>query len=237
MLFCHISSHVDGDAYQTLLRDKGGCGFPYLVFMDSRGDVLANQRKRHVGAFEKTQRACKDYLVLAKKAAAGDTSVAADLLMARIEMGSLTLTDAREAEAKLTHVAVEKRAKLFGLMLKLEVTDALSRVRNRKQRIEVGKQFQNMWGQRRVPKGDAAPSFYSLIMEAAYDQGDAGRYERAFKAYKRVAPKSRNRAIMLDRLRSRLNELKARRQAEKPLTTTRGGFTPPGGTREPHRRH
>ncbi|MCA8973728.1 MAG: hypothetical protein KDC98_03355 [Planctomycetes bacterium] len=209
VLFLHVTSHVDGDPHQGLLQEKGGRGFPHLVFMDSNGEVLAKQRERSVEAFETTRKACMQFLELDRKAKAGDKSVGADLLIARIEMGSITLAEAKEAEAGLGKVKAEKKARIFELMLDLEVEDAMAGVRTRTQAAEVGRRFAEMWGQGRAPKkGRPASTFFGLILEAAAQDKDAKLYERALAKYEKVAPQGKNRERTIERLRKRLDDIR-----------------------------
>lgn len=213
VLFCHVTSHVDGDANPGLLHDKGGRAFPYLVFMTSAGDVLAKlgPRDRTVAAFEETRAACIRYLALEKRLGCGDESVAPDLLIARIEMGGTTLTEARRAAARLEDVPAAKRTRLAELMLDLEVNETMSAIRTRTQAAEAGRRFVAMLKQDRVPRnGRAAANFWALVMEAAYADKDAKMYERALGAYAKVAPQGRRRQAVLDRLARRLEELKGK---------------------------
>lgn len=52
VLFCHITSHVPGDPYPELLREKGGRGFPTFYFLDPTGKVVGEPSGRSVAAWE-----------------------------------------------------------------------------------------------------------------------------------------------------------------------------------------
>lgn len=55
MLFLHVTTGMKGGRYDDLLREKGGYGFPYLVFMDATGDVLLeHEGPRTVAGFRET---------------------------------------------------------------------------------------------------------------------------------------------------------------------------------------
>lgn len=41
VLFVHITSRTEGEPHPNLLSEKGGRGFPYLAFLDARGNLLA----------------------------------------------------------------------------------------------------------------------------------------------------------------------------------------------------
>ncbi|MBM4062876.1 MAG: hypothetical protein FJ265_17545 [Planctomycetes bacterium] len=62
MLFCHVTTQVEGDKYPTLLRDKGGRAVPHLVFMDAAGEVLATQGDRSVAGFKKALEGLKQVI-------------------------------------------------------------------------------------------------------------------------------------------------------------------------------
>ena len=44
VLFCHLTTQIEGEKHADLLEQKGGQGFPHIVFMDSDGNVLAEHR-------------------------------------------------------------------------------------------------------------------------------------------------------------------------------------------------
>lgn len=220
VLFCHISSKVEGEPYPRLLREKGGRGFPHLVFLDADGDVIATQRERTVASFRQTHGACLRFRALQERLAAGDTTVRPDLLIARIEMRGITFEKAERALAELGEVPAGKRARLAALMLNLEVRDARRQARTPKQAVAAGERFRKMWDAGRVPTGDAASSFFFLIMEAAFANGDAATYARALRSYERVAPPSKYREKILDRMRRRLKQLERTDQSSIALAST-----------------
>jgi hypothetical protein len=208
VLFCHVTSQVADDPDQGLLQEKGGEGFPYLVFMRPSGDVLAVQRDRRVVAFAAKQAACERYLELSARAAEGDETVGVDLLIARIEMGVLTLAEARKAVAALGEIAADRRARIAELLLELEVDETVRQVSTRTQAIDAGRQFRRMWDEGRVPAGRPALVFFHMILEAAYADRDPALYERALGEFDKAAASSPNRERMLASLRKRLDEIR-----------------------------
>lgn len=55
MLFCHITSQVPGDENQNLLRQMGGRGFPYLIYLNADGERLGvHNGPRSVAAFKQS---------------------------------------------------------------------------------------------------------------------------------------------------------------------------------------
>ncbi|MBL4846338.1 MAG: hypothetical protein JKY65_12490 [Planctomycetes bacterium] len=96
MLFCSIMSRVPGRKNDALLNEKGGRGFPYLVYMDAAGEVIGKPSGRTVGAFRKTAR----YLTLKNKKDRS-TSEEVELIQLGLAMGKLDPDKAKEQAAAL----------------------------------------------------------------------------------------------------------------------------------------
>jgi hypothetical protein len=111
VLFCHVTSHVEGDPYQNLLSEKGGSGFPYLVFMDANGDVIAvHDGERDVEGLTATLHQAQDFLKLREKAASGDPA-------ARIELFQKQLAFAGSYEKAQSDLAELKKLPEFGKLV------------------------------------------------------------------------------------------------------------------------
>ena len=72
VLFCHVTSRVPTDSHQELLHEKGGHGFPYIVFMDAEGGVLAEPDGRTIEAYRKTGAECAELVKMKAEAEKGD---------------------------------------------------------------------------------------------------------------------------------------------------------------------
>jgi hypothetical protein len=203
-----MTTHVEGDKYQGLLREKGGTGFPYLVFLDADGEVLARAGDRSVEGFQKVRSAISAYQALEQKAAKGDKTVGADLLIAGIEMGKLKFADAKEAAGKLGKISAEKQKQIDALVFNLEVQDAMSSVRSQEAMIEVGKKFATMMEEGKAPTGSAARQFYSAILAAKEAEADAKGFEKAMNAMKKAAGDTPANKRMFESLDTRLARLK-----------------------------
>ena len=68
VLYCNIMTLIPGRKYDRLLSKKGGRGFPYLVYMDSEGNVIGHPAGRSVKAFEAGAKKAQHYLDLKNKA-------------------------------------------------------------------------------------------------------------------------------------------------------------------------
>lgn len=201
VLFLHITSKVEGDPHQSLLTDKGGRGFPYLVYMDQEGEVLAQPKERSVKGFDATLGAVETYRTLKARVEKGDESVAGEYFLARLSLGQLKLAEAK-AEAKEVKLTEEQAQKLDKLLLNLEVDEATATVRSREKLLEVGGMFRKMWQEGRVPTGNSALPFWYFIIEVAITEeqvelatkalaefeqrfGEGKRWKRNIKTWKK----------------------------------------------------
>ncbi len=86
-MFCHITSHIDGEKYPDLHREKGGNGFPTLIFLDADGKVQARQQKRSVEGFASTLASLNELDKRASQANAKEPKVANGLFLSRLHLG------------------------------------------------------------------------------------------------------------------------------------------------------
>lgn len=208
MLFCHVTSHVEADPYQGLLREKGGSGFPYLVWLDADGNVLAKQVGRSVEEFEKTHRTLTDFLRSEAKASAGDKAAGIDALIAGLQLGRYDAEQARAKLGKLGPVPADKQKTIDGLLVNLEVDGVIAGVRTKAEAAEAGKSFLAMEKAGRIPSGRSAMGFYSVILETHEAAKDAKAYEATLTVLKRLFEGERNAARILKRYEDTLERLK-----------------------------
>ena len=85
VLFCHNTSMVEDEPYPKLLSEKGGRGFPFLVFMDAEGDVITPQGydKFTVEGFQETLDKVNDLFRLEKLVEGGDKSAETPLFIVK----------------------------------------------------------------------------------------------------------------------------------------------------------
>src|SRR5438876_5889172 len=141
VLYCNITSQVPGAKDQQLLEEKGGEGFPYLIFMDSDGNTLAkHQGPRTATAFEETGSKARTFLDLKAKAEKGDASVKIDFIMAQLELGQMKTG---EAEVKIREtggkVSPEQQKKLDGLLANAEIEQLLRSVKSEESKNDAAK--------------------------------------------------------------------------------------------------
>lgn len=202
---------MDDEPYPTLLKDKGGTGFPFLVFMDASGNVLARQRERSPAAFTATHKTLRGYLEMKKKADAGDTALAPDVFLTELELGALTLEEALKRREQLSQVPNDKAARMDGFIASLEVAALARDVQGRDaaKKAAAGAKLAQMFAAGRVPKDDAgARMFFSLLMSHAEAEGDAALFEKAFVEFKAKAVNDPRAQRFIDGAEARLEKLK-----------------------------
>ena len=187
MLYCNITSHVPADKDQDLLEQKGGEGFPYLIFMDSKGNVLAkHEDQRDAEGFARTGKKATAFLELKAKADKGDKAAQIDVAIAQLELGHITSEEARKKLSGLGTISKAQQAKMDALLVAAEVRETLKSVTEEKgTQLAAGKKFLDMRkAGKAAPEGDEAQGFWILIMIYAEEQKDAGTFSDALKALK-----------------------------------------------------
>lgn len=185
-MFLHITSQVKDDKDQKLLSEKGGRGFPYLVFLDADGNVVAKQpgNQRTVPAFVETGKKAQAFLDLRAKADRGDKAAQYEYLLAQCELGHLDLAAAKKRIAELKDLTKDQQAKLDGLLVDLEAAEIGKTITNDKKTwVEAGKKYAEMKKSGRIPqKEENILNFHVCIMEYAEGQKDATLFEESMNA-------------------------------------------------------
>jgi hypothetical protein len=187
VLLCHLTTQIQGDKHADLLEQKGGQGFPHIVFMDSEGNVLAeHQGDRSAEGFSKTGQKAKEFVSLKAKADKGDKAAKIDFIIVQLSLGQVK---AAEAEAKIKEAGTptkEQQAKLDGELVNVSVMDTMKTVDDEESAKAAGKKFYEMEkAGKPAPTGDQSMQpYYILMMKAAEEAKDAVIFEKALKALK-----------------------------------------------------
>jgi len=188
VLYCNITSHVPGSKDQDLLEAKGGEGFPYLIFMDAEGNLLAKHDGERTGAgFEVTGSKARAFLELKARAEKGDASVKIDFVIAQLELGHIKPGEAevkiRESGGKPT---AEQQKRLDGALANSEVEALLRAIKGPDGKNEAAKKLYD-----RHKAGKAAPTaepwmpaYWNLVMEQAESIKDVATFETSLKILK-----------------------------------------------------
>ncbi|MCA8926126.1 MAG: hypothetical protein KDD82_30245 [Planctomycetes bacterium] len=186
VLFCHITTRIAGRKHDGLLSEKGGRGFPYLVVMDAKGDVLSTVQNRSVAGFRAAVETAQAYVDLATKE---DRTPAEEvqLIEAELGLGKTTPADALKRLDGLTGAdeAVVKKlrdtiaAKEFDAV----ITKRLEGIRQASSQeeadaivAEIGAEFWEAYQAGKRPSDDmqTATTFYSLLMQYGIMKKNAG---------------------------------------------------------------
>jgi hypothetical protein len=208
VLFCHVTSHVEGDKYQGLLAEKGGTTFPFLVLLDAKGEVIArlSTADPSVEAFRAVQKRSAEIEVMQAHLPA----TAFDVLVAKEAIGGITFARAKALATAMGEVDAAKRKVVDDLLVKIEVVELAASVRLKSDAVAVGKRFAEMWKQGLVPTGVPARNFFTMILEAMEDGQDPEGFAKALDEYRKLVEGKRNAAAVLQLLEQRLKKLRDR---------------------------
>lgn len=224
MLYLNVTTHVDDDPDQELLDEKGGSGFPYLVFLDAEGNLLAqHQGQRNVDGFTATMEKAQAYADLRAKAAGGDAAAAKEVLFKDAELGNLKIADAKKALENGKDLSDDEKAKLKATIQGLEMKEVMSGFQKsmkgvdfqdkpvlKKNQAAAGRKFLEMQKAGVTPAEDSNyfQPFYIFIMEAAEEAKDAGSYEAALKVLEDKFGANPNAKKFFDERHATLDKLK-----------------------------
>ncbi len=222
MLFCHITTRIEGRKYENLLSEKGGQGFPHVVAMDAEGEVTAELSDRTVAGMRKMVETGAAYARLRTKK---DRTNAEEIqvLEAEIGLGKVDVDDAKKRIGGLKDVAPADRKRLDGLLVDLEIKGVLdeangrqvnSREESNALRIELGARFAAMWKAGKEPTGEQyVQPFYILMLEHAVKEVEPALFEKALDVLKKKFADEPRAAGFLEMQQKRLDELKAKAAA------------------------
>ncbi len=189
VLFCHITTRIESDPHQDLLQKKGGKGFPYLVFMDSEGNVVApHQGQRDAAGFEASLAKAAAFMDLKAKADAGDKAAKAEFLVTQLEMGAMPLSEFEEKIKEAGELSKDLQARLEGVRANAEFSEILQSIGQKPENeavAEAGAKLVEMKKAGHVPAGEQEFStFHSILLEYAFTQKDAAMFEESLGALK-----------------------------------------------------
>lgn len=187
LLYLHVTSRVEGAAHPNQLQEKGGRGFPYVVALDSRGDVIANLSDRSVEGFQSMLKDGGDFLSLLKK----DKRTPGEeirLLGLEMGMGRVKGDEARTRANALKDLDAEGVKARDEMLLGLDIQQELDTIKgpDPSPRIAAGRKFAEMWSKGRAPGGtdDRFQPFYIFILDHAESVRDAALFGKALKVLK-----------------------------------------------------
>ena len=185
VLYLNITSKVETHPDQGMLQKKGGAGFPYVVMMDSAGEVLTSFRPSTQAALKDAATKAGNFVTLRDAAAAkpNDADANASFIMAKLGM-----KEDAELRTKLSEVvkgkispATRKAYEAFvcGEKIKAFGTDMSKAMRaaDKEQRDAVAaewavKAYESWKGGLKPPSQETA--YFNYAMNAAKGASKAG---------------------------------------------------------------
>lgn len=217
VLFLHVTSRIKDRPNDDLLGKKGGNGFPYLVFLDAEGNVIAKHNgARNVEGFSKTAETANKFVELKKKADGGDKEAKVDLTLIQLEMGSVSVEDAKKAIADSgVELAGDRKAKFDELLLNAEINEVLQSVDgdNEESVVTAGEKLYKMAQEGRTPKEEnVVANFWSVIVTYADKKEDVKAFEQGLGELKERFGSNPRAAKWFEEKEARLEEIKAKQK-------------------------
>ncbi len=215
MLFCHLTTRVTGDKYPTLLSEKKGTGFPYLVFLDADGNLIAKAGERTVAAFQKSLKAIAEIKTLESKQNGGDKSVGAKLLIAKLQLGTIAYEEAKTQRAAISKLDASTQQELDQLLTNLEFSSSMQGPSTKE--VSAARQLAAaaMFEAGRCPDGQMATSFYSLVMTHAEATQNVKLYEQALNKLKQAIGANSPFQRLIEQREKVLEKMKASETTKK----------------------
>lgn len=213
VLFLHITTMIPGEKYGDLLEQKGGNGFPWIVFMDASGEILfEHEGERSAEGFGKTGAQAKTYVALQEKVVKNDAAARIDLAILRLTLLKISMAEAdrtfKEAGAPPTK---EQQAAMDVARTNGELLEEVRSVKNGAQLLALKARFYARFKEGKpLPTNDLVLQNYCLrVLEAAFDQKDADTYAAALKVLRDRYGKEEQFVPFFEERDKELKELRA----------------------------
>ena len=212
VLFAHVTTQIATDKYQNLLSEKGGGGFPHIVFMDSEGNVIAKHESfRTAAAFAETGKKAKLFLDLKARAKKGNRKAKIEYALLSLEMGALKVADAEAKFKKLGKLSKEQQARLEAAKADAGVKEVLEGIRSREESQKAQETFYGWFKEGRPgPTGEQEfSSYYQMVLQAAERNKDAVSFEKALTTLKERFGSNPSTKRFFGAMEKKLQELRA----------------------------
>jgi hypothetical protein len=211
VMFCHITTMIQGEKHGNLLEEKKGGGWPHFVFMDDGGSILAiHEDEPSPEGFSRTGVKVKSFAALKEKAAKGDKAAQVDLILAELEMGVIKAADA-EKKFKEAAPTKEQEAKFAALLVNSAVIQDVEGLENETQDKALAKKYYERFkeGKAAGPTGDQAmQEYYVRVLVHSEGEKDVKTFEAALKVLKDKFGKVEAAKAFFEEKEKKLEELK-----------------------------
>ncbi len=218
VIYCHISTRIEGRKDEGLFREKGFTGFPTLAFLDTNGDLTAKHAgSRVIPQLDKTAKKSSAYMALRSKAKAGDKAANQHLFVADLELGrydfasgSLRLAVLRKQmseslQEKADQLLIDTQYKELRSQLSKDLLAGLARP-------EYSKRYQAMnvdfYQAGRLPSGSTAMSILMGVMRSGFQNKDEALLAAALQEFKTRAATQATYARYVGRYEDMLTQLR-----------------------------
>lgn len=213
VLFLHITTMIPGEKHGDLLEQKGGYAFPWIVFMDSSGEILyEHNAERSAEAFGKTGAQAKAYVALREKAAKGDAAAKIDLAILRLTLLKTTVAEADQAVKDAgAPPTPEQQASLDVARTNVSLREEVRAVRSDAQLEALKARFYARFKEGKLmPTNDFVLQNYCLrVLEASVEQKDPDTYAGALKVLRDRYGKEEQLIPFFEERDKELKELRA----------------------------
>ncbi len=189
--YLHVTTRIEGHPYDSLLSEKGGTGFPTLMFLDAKGrKLMKHGGPRTADGFDESLVQVQEFQTLEKKAEAGDAKAATELLIRKLRLEWFDFAEAKTQIEALAKVSSKQEKMITQLLVDTEVRSLTSAAgKDDAKRLEAGARFLEMWEGKALPASDAQLfSFWTILADYAEDKRDkklfkkvVGEFEDALK--------------------------------------------------------
>lgn len=193
-----------------MLSEKGGTGFPTLMFLDAEGRrLLKHAGPRTVKAFESTLAEVEQFQALMQKAEAGDAKAATELFIRQLQLEWFESEEAQAKAAALQEVSSAQKKQIDQLLVDTEVRCRAAAAGKDMAKVrEAGAHFLEMWEAKRVPASeDQLYVFWAMMARHAEDKGDKKLFKKIVGAFKDTIPGSSRYRPALGELQERLKNM------------------------------
>jgi hypothetical protein len=178
--------------------------------MDADGNVVAKQSDRTVAGFQKTLGALSTIAQLEAKEKAGDASVAADLLLARLQTGSVDIAAAKQKRASLDKTDPAKLKVIDQMLTNVEfMTLSRSPAQSKEDAAAHSRAFAEMYKAGRIPDGQMTVNFCNAVASYAASQKDVALLEQVIGTMRQAAGDKSPYKTLVERHEKALEKLKS----------------------------
>jgi hypothetical protein len=193
VLFCHVSTHIPTDPDPFLFGEKGGTGFPTLMVLDEKGDILARHcGERSVPAVRRVLDQARAFADMIRRAAAGsDLALKRECLTKQLEFGHLDPEVARARVQELGKLPPDQQAWFETTIVARECDLAFLAIRkapDEPARVEAARRLVDMKERGRVPSDGRTIMFWQWVMAWAANARDVKLYEEGLLATRALLP-------------------------------------------------